>query len=228
MTTELQDDDVEMTDYIADPSGSSLSGPAEREPLPLTNESPALSLLAADAKAGEDWPDLYGPLIGSWAVESSFIAADGTTRQVDGEWHFERVLGGMGVQDVLFAVGSPREQYGPHCGWSTPAADCGTSSGCSLGLASSSLSSVAPKATESCTKGTPSMIRKDRYIDGVSPISPRHRSAGSEKHHPTAASLGRWSRRCSEHAVRATLGRAGAAATPAFITTAWLIAYSLN
>jgi hypothetical protein len=112
MTTELQDDDVEMTDYIADPSGSSLSGPAEREPLPLTNESPALSLLAADAKAGEDWPDLYGPLIGSWAVESSFIAADGTTRQVDGEWHFERVLGGMGVQDVLFAVGSPREQYG--------------------------------------------------------------------------------------------------------------------
>ena len=72
----------------------------------------ALNLLPADSKASGDWPDLYGPLIGSWTVESSFVGLDGATQRANGHWHFERILGGMGVQDVLFAEGSPPERYG--------------------------------------------------------------------------------------------------------------------
>jgi hypothetical protein len=74
--------------------------------------SPALSRLSADSKAGEDWPDLYGPLIGSWVVESEFVTSDGEVRTSQGEWYFERILGGMGVQDVLFAAGAEPDQYG--------------------------------------------------------------------------------------------------------------------
>jgi len=72
----------------------------------------ALNLLPADSKASGDWPDLYGPLIGSWTVESSFVGPDGATQRANGQWHFERILGGMGVQDVLFAEGSQPERYG--------------------------------------------------------------------------------------------------------------------
>ena len=48
--------------------------------------------------------DLYDPLIGSWDVESSLAGA--------GEWHFERVFGGLGVQDTIFPVGAPPERHG--------------------------------------------------------------------------------------------------------------------
>jgi hypothetical protein len=73
---------------------------------------PALNLLPAVSKASGDWPDLYEPLIGSWTVESSFVGPDGATQRANGQWHFERILGGMGVQDVLFAEGSQPERYG--------------------------------------------------------------------------------------------------------------------
>jgi hypothetical protein len=79
---------------------------------PIADPGTALRLLAANSRAEGDWPDLYAPLIGSWAIESSFTASDGTSQQTRGEWHFERILGGMGVQDVLFAVGTKPRQYG--------------------------------------------------------------------------------------------------------------------
>ncbi|HEX2084155.1 MAG TPA: hypothetical protein VHF89_00605 [Solirubrobacteraceae bacterium] len=48
--------------------------------------------------------EIYAPFIGSWDVESSVAGR--------GEWHFERVLGGLGVQDVIFPAGAPPEQHG--------------------------------------------------------------------------------------------------------------------
>lgn len=89
-----------------------LQGSPTQKPDPASGTSPALSRISAKAKAGGDWPDLYGKLIGSWEVESEFVLADGEVRKARGEWHFERILGGMGVQDVLFAVGSGQERYG--------------------------------------------------------------------------------------------------------------------
>ena len=73
---------------------------------------PALSKLSADSTPAVGLPDLYGPLIGSWSVESTWVTADGKQRVGSGEWHFERVLGGMGVQDVLFAAGAEPREYG--------------------------------------------------------------------------------------------------------------------
>jgi hypothetical protein len=48
--------------------------------------------------------DIYAPFIGTWDVDSSVAGR--------GEWHFERVLGGLGVQDVIFPAGAPPEQHG--------------------------------------------------------------------------------------------------------------------
>jgi hypothetical protein len=86
--------------------------PASTSAESRSGASIALGRLSADSRAGEDWPDLYGPLIGSWVVESEFVTSDGEVRKSQGEWHFERILGGMGVQDVLFAAGAEPDQYG--------------------------------------------------------------------------------------------------------------------
>ena len=48
--------------------------------------------------------DLYDPFIGSWDVESSIAGP--------GEWHFERLFGGLGVRDVIYPVGAPPEKHG--------------------------------------------------------------------------------------------------------------------
>ena len=56
---------------------------------------------------------LYGPLVGGWDVE--WLAFDGTGTPVErrrGEWHFAWVLGGRGVQDVIWMVGEPPENDG--------------------------------------------------------------------------------------------------------------------
>ena len=73
----------------------------------------AMTLLAADGP----YPDLserlnlFGQFVGSWDIESvEYI--DGGTRNVAGEWHFAWVLGGRGVQDVLFDKGTPPDQRG--------------------------------------------------------------------------------------------------------------------
>jgi hypothetical protein len=71
--------------------------------------SKVFALLKAD---GPD-PDLaaeqiiYAPLIGSWDVIHRTFALDGSVTEREGEWHFAWILGGRGVQDVLFAKGAP-------------------------------------------------------------------------------------------------------------------------
>ncbi len=49
----------------------------------------------------------YAPLIGSWEIIHRTIADDGSVSEREGQWHFAWILGGRGVQDVLFANGAP-------------------------------------------------------------------------------------------------------------------------
>lgn len=70
----------------------------------------ALKRIVADDFAGAREADLYAPLIGSWSITSTWHDAEGGERCGRGEWHFDRILGGLGVQDVLFSEGAaPRE-----------------------------------------------------------------------------------------------------------------------
>ncbi len=55
---------------------------------------------------------LYGQLIGSWKIRSIWYNSNGETREATGEWHFAWILGGLGIQDVLYADGYPRDTYG--------------------------------------------------------------------------------------------------------------------
>lgn len=65
------------------------------------------SLLFADGPFGElpEGANIYEPLIGSWEIESRWFSPGGERRCL-GEWHFARILGGLGVQDVLFPKGA--------------------------------------------------------------------------------------------------------------------------
>lgn len=77
----------------------------------------ALSLLAASGSPEPGSPagkeaDLYGPLVGSWDIVSTWFDKDRPGRQGRGEWHFARILGGLGVQDVLFSAGAPETMRG--------------------------------------------------------------------------------------------------------------------
>ncbi len=55
---------------------------------------------------------LYAPLIGSWDLDCTWYKRDGGTKTAKGEWHFAWILGGRGVQDVLFPVGAAPDRYG--------------------------------------------------------------------------------------------------------------------
>ncbi|MGH2871311.1 MAG: hypothetical protein ACRDL5_02500 [Solirubrobacteraceae bacterium] len=56
---------------------------------------------------------LYGRFVGSWRIESVNYDEHGQRRRErTGEWHFAWILGGRGVQDVLYAAGSPPEDFG--------------------------------------------------------------------------------------------------------------------
>jgi len=74
----------------------------------------AIDLLAADGPYAEhaDKLMLYGRLVGSWNVQSVNFNPDGTQTKRQGEWHFAWVLGGRGVQDVLFVSGTAACDYG--------------------------------------------------------------------------------------------------------------------
>jgi hypothetical protein len=57
---------------------------------------------------------LYGRLIGAWDVE--WVAFDENGDAVErrrGEWHFAWVLGGRGVQDVIWTAGAPVDHPTP-------------------------------------------------------------------------------------------------------------------
>jgi hypothetical protein len=70
-------------------------------------------LAARDPVVGlADGAMLYGQFVGSWTIESTWFKRDGAQRTARGEWHFAWILGGCGVQDVLFAAGSPPERRG--------------------------------------------------------------------------------------------------------------------
>jgi hypothetical protein len=55
---------------------------------------------------------LYGQFAGSWSMEGTWYGRDGSSRTGTGEWHFGWVLGGRGIQDVLYATGATPDQYG--------------------------------------------------------------------------------------------------------------------
>jgi hypothetical protein len=70
--------------------------------------------LAADGPDPElrDKLMLYGQFVGAWSVESRELGADGAWHEQRGEWHFGWVLGGRGVQDVLFPAGAAPHERG--------------------------------------------------------------------------------------------------------------------
>ena len=55
---------------------------------------------------------LFGQFVGSWEIEGVWHDPDGTSKAGKGEWHFDWILGGRGIQDVLLAAGAPPHQYG--------------------------------------------------------------------------------------------------------------------
>jgi len=64
--------------------------------------NPSLQALGADGpsadRAGK--MNLYGRFVGSWDLDVTHIAEDGTKRQRKGEWHFGWALEGRAIQDV--------------------------------------------------------------------------------------------------------------------------------
>ena len=66
---------------------------------------------------------LYGQFVGSWDVVSTWFTTGGGHRQALGEWHFAWVLGGRGVQDVLFRTGSEPATFGTTLRCYDPALD---------------------------------------------------------------------------------------------------------
>jgi hypothetical protein len=55
---------------------------------------------------------LYGQFVGSWSMDATWFEKNGESRKGKGEWHFGWILGGRGIQDVLFAEGSPEHTFG--------------------------------------------------------------------------------------------------------------------
>lgn len=73
-----------------------------------------IEALAADGPFPEhrDKLMLFGRLVGSWDVEGRFFDEDGRViREQKGEWHFDWVLEGRVIQDVL--ISPPREGRDP-------------------------------------------------------------------------------------------------------------------
>jgi hypothetical protein len=55
---------------------------------------------------------LYGQLVGAWDIDATYFDRNGTRKKVAGEWYFDWILGGMGVQDVLFTLEATPEKRG--------------------------------------------------------------------------------------------------------------------
>jgi hypothetical protein len=75
-----------------------------------------ISKLAAAGPAPEfeDKLTLFGRLVGSWDVVNVVLNEDDGTavHESRGEWHFFWILGGRGIQDVLYAVGWSPDRFG--------------------------------------------------------------------------------------------------------------------
>jgi hypothetical protein len=55
---------------------------------------------------------LYGQFVGSWDIDATWYEKNGASRKGKGEWRFAWILGGRGIQDMLFAVGMPPHKFG--------------------------------------------------------------------------------------------------------------------
>jgi hypothetical protein len=64
---------------------------------------------------------LFGQFVGSWELDRTSYAPDGTTATVPGEWHFGWALEGRAVQDVWIcpARGQRDEPVAPPAEWGT-------------------------------------------------------------------------------------------------------------
>ncbi len=76
--------------------------------------APVKNRLFSEAPSAGDDPVqfLYSPLVGSWSIESTWYEKDGECRKKEGEWHFQWILGGRGIQDILFIKNAAPDQYG--------------------------------------------------------------------------------------------------------------------
>ncbi len=55
---------------------------------------------------------LFGQFVGSWDLDSKWYAQDRVARTARGEWHFQWILGGRGIQDAIFTSGAPAHEFG--------------------------------------------------------------------------------------------------------------------
>jgi hypothetical protein len=64
---------------------------------------------------------LFGQFVGSWELERTSYAPDGTTATVPGEWHFGWVLEGRAIQDVWICPprGHRTDPIEPPAEWGT-------------------------------------------------------------------------------------------------------------
>jgi hypothetical protein len=75
----------------------------------------AIERLAADGPYEPDARELmaFGRLVGAWDVDWTRFGDDGQpAERRRGEWHFAWILGGRGVQDVIWTVGGPPHDDG--------------------------------------------------------------------------------------------------------------------
>jgi hypothetical protein len=85
--------------------------------------SEMIEALAADGPFHEyaDKLMLFGRLVGAWDIEGRHFSAEGqVTKEQRGEWHFDWVLEGRAIQDVILTpprderrrTGAPADDYG--------------------------------------------------------------------------------------------------------------------
>jgi len=70
-------------------------------------------LVAAGAFPGsEKEMELYGQFVGTWDVLCTCDFGNARSRRIKGEWHFFWILGGRGIQDVLYEKDLPKDRFG--------------------------------------------------------------------------------------------------------------------
>jgi hypothetical protein len=87
----------------------------------VARSSGALEALVADGPHAQsaDEQMLFGQLVGAWEFDGVEHDAEGGSRELSGEWHFDWVLEGRAIQDVLVSParkdrvgGQPAYVYG--------------------------------------------------------------------------------------------------------------------
>ncbi len=95
------------------------------EPIPTTAYHSEMIEALAAAGPLTDYADklmLFGRLVGGWDIEGSYFNPEGqVTKEQRGEWHFDWVLEGRAIQDVILTP--PREERRKN---GTPANEYGT------------------------------------------------------------------------------------------------------